>query len=57
MAFLNHIVLSVPDFDMALSMALFSSALMRVLNMTPAQAAGVESSAWTVAELLERCGE
>jgi len=27
------------------------------LRMTPAQAAGVESSAWTVAELVERCGE
>jgi len=27
------------------------------LRMTPAQAAGVESSAWTVAELIERCGE
>jgi len=25
--------------------------------MTPAQAAGVENSAWTVAELVERCGE
>ncbi len=27
------------------------------VRMTPAQAAGVESSAWTVAELVERCGE
>lgn len=27
------------------------------LRTTPAQAAGVESSAWTVAELVERCGE
>ncbi|MGA9453253.1 MAG: hypothetical protein WBW41_18145 [Verrucomicrobiia bacterium] len=27
------------------------------LRMTPAQAASVESSAWTVAELVERCGE
>jgi IS1 family transposase len=27
------------------------------LRMTPAQAAGVESSAWTIAELIERCGE
>ena len=27
------------------------------LRMTPAQAAGVESSAWTVSELVERCGE
>jgi len=27
------------------------------LRMTPAQAANVESSAWTVAELVERCGE
>lgn len=27
------------------------------LRMTPAHASGVESSAWTVAELLERCGE
>ena len=27
------------------------------LRMTPAQAAGVESSAWTVAQLIERCGE
>jgi len=26
------------------------------IRMTPAQAAGVESSAWTVAELIERCG-
>ena len=27
------------------------------IRMTPAQAAGVESSAWTVADLVERCGE
>ena len=27
------------------------------IRMTPAQSAGVESSAWTVAELVERCGE
>jgi len=27
------------------------------IRMTPAQAAGVEASAWTVAELVERCGE
>ncbi len=27
------------------------------IRMTPAQAAGVETSAWTVAELVERCGE
>lgn len=27
------------------------------LRMTPAQAAGVESSAWTVEELVKRCGE
>jgi len=27
------------------------------IRMTPAQAAGVERSAWTVAELVERCGE
>lgn len=27
------------------------------IRMTPAQAAGVESGAWTVAELVERCGE
>jgi IS1 family transposase len=27
------------------------------IRMTPAQAAGVESSAWTVAELVERCGD
>jgi hypothetical protein len=27
------------------------------LRMTPCQAAGVENSAWTVAELVERCGE
>jgi len=27
------------------------------LRMTPCQAASVESSAWTVAELVERCGE
>jgi len=27
------------------------------LRMTPAQAAGIEASAWTVADLLERCGE
>jgi IS1 family transposase len=27
------------------------------LRMTPAQAAGIESSAWTVAELVQRCGE
>ena len=29
----------------------------KAIRMTPAQAAGVESSAWTVAELVERCGE
>jgi hypothetical protein len=29
----------------------------KAIRMTPAQAAGVESSAWTVAELLQRCGE
>ncbi len=27
------------------------------LRMTPAQAAGIEASAWTVAELVQRCGE
>ena len=27
------------------------------LRMTPAQAAGIESSAWTVAELVAYCGE
>ncbi|MFO1488334.1 MAG: IS1 family transposase [Verrucomicrobiota bacterium] len=27
------------------------------IRMTPAQAAGVETSAWTVTELVERCGE
>ena len=27
------------------------------IRMTPAQAAGIESSQWTVAELVERCGE
>ena len=27
------------------------------IRMTPAQAAGVESSAWTVAELVKLCGE
>ena len=27
------------------------------LKMTPAMAAGVENSHWTVAELVERCGE
>jgi IS1 family transposase len=27
------------------------------IRMTPAQAAGVEQSAWTIAELVERCGE
>jgi IS1 family transposase len=27
------------------------------IRMTPAQAAGVENSAWTVSELVERCGE
>jgi len=29
----------------------------KAIRMTPAQAAGVESSAWTVEELLKRCGE
>jgi len=29
----------------------------KTLRMTPAMAAGVEKSAWTVAELVERCGE
>jgi hypothetical protein len=29
----------------------------KALRMTPAQAAGVESSAWTVEELVKRCGE
>jgi hypothetical protein len=27
------------------------------IRMTPAQAAGVENSAWTVTELVEHCGE
>ena len=27
------------------------------LRMTPAQAAGIEASAWTVAKLVERCGK
>jgi hypothetical protein len=27
------------------------------IRMTPAQAAGVENSAWTVTELVERCDE
>ena len=27
------------------------------VRMTPAQAAGIESDKWTVAELIERCGE
>jgi hypothetical protein len=27
------------------------------LRMTPAMAAGIESSHWTVAELVQRCGE
>jgi IS1 family transposase len=27
------------------------------IRMTPAQAAGIEASAWTVAELVEKCGE
>jgi IS1 family transposase len=27
------------------------------IRMTPAQAAGVENSAWTITELVERCGE
>ena len=27
------------------------------IRMTPARAAGIEASAWTVAELVERCGE
>jgi len=26
-------------------------------GMTPAQAAGIESNAWTVEELVKRCGE
>jgi IS1 family transposase len=29
----------------------------RAIRMTPAQAAGIESSAWTVEELIKRCGE
>ena len=29
----------------------------KAIRMTPAQAAGVESSAWTVEELIKRCGE
>ena len=29
----------------------------RAIRMTPAQAAGIESSAWTVEELVKRCGE
>jgi IS1 family transposase len=29
----------------------------KTLRMTPAQAAGIESSAWTVEELIKRCGE
>jgi hypothetical protein len=27
------------------------------VRMTPAQAAGIEDDQWTIAELLERCGE
>ena len=27
------------------------------IRMTPAQAAGIESSAWTIEELIKRCGE
>jgi hypothetical protein len=27
------------------------------VSMTPAMAAGVEQSQWSVAELIERCGE
>jgi hypothetical protein len=27
------------------------------LRMTPAMAAGIESSHWTVEELIKRCGE
>jgi hypothetical protein len=29
----------------------------KAIRMTPAMAAGVEKSHWTVAELIERCGE
>lgn len=29
----------------------------KALRMTPAQAAGIESSAWTVEDLIKRCGE
>jgi hypothetical protein len=29
----------------------------KAIRMTPAQAAGIESSAWTVEELIKRCGE
>jgi len=29
----------------------------KAIRMTPAMAAGVEKSHWTVAELVERCGE
>ena len=29
----------------------------RAIRMTPAQAAGIESSIWTVEELVKRCGE
>jgi hypothetical protein len=29
----------------------------KALRMTPAQAAGIESSAWTIEELIKRCGE
>jgi IS1 family transposase len=29
----------------------------RAIRMTPAQAAGIESSAWTIEELIKRCGE
>jgi hypothetical protein len=29
----------------------------KAIRMTPAQAAGIESSAWTVEELVKRCGE
>jgi hypothetical protein len=42
----------------ALNFAYYNSCKRHVtIRMTPAQAAGVEVSQWTVAELVERCGE
>jgi len=41
----------------ALNFAYYNFKTHKAVRMTPAQAAGIESSAWTVEELIKRCGK